>query len=88
MDDNEAIWKMNELARALHLIERHLGSFQGIISTIEESGMPPVQQWNVLHPLAQALKITIRKDPERVTDYEQLTMKAVSYTHLTLPTKA
>ena len=77
MDDNEAIWRMNEFAKALHRIESQLEEFKEIIRTLEGSGMPPVQQWKVLHPLTQALKITIRKDPERVTDYEQLTMKEI-----------
>ena len=77
MDDNEAIWRMNEFARALHRIERDLETFQEIIRTIEGSGMLPEQQWKVIHPLTQALKITIRKEPERVTHYEQLTMKEI-----------
>ena len=77
MDDNEAIWRMNEFAKALHRIESQLEEFKEIIRTLEGSGMPTVQQWKVLHPLTQTLKITIRKDPERVTDYEQLTMKEI-----------
>ena len=77
MDDNEAVWKMNEFARALHRIESNLENFKEIIPILEESGMPPVQQWNVILPLSQAMKITIRKEAERITDYEQLTMKEI-----------
>lgn len=68
---------MNEFAKALHRIEGHLGTLKEIISQIEDSGMPPVQQWNVLLPLSQAMRITIRKEPEKITDYDQLTMKEI-----------
>ena len=77
MDDNEAIWKMNEFAKVLHRIERHLEDFKELIPILEKSGMPPVQQWNVILPLSQAMKITIRKEAERITEYEQLTMKEI-----------
>ena len=77
MDDNEAIWRMNEFAKAIYYIEDNLGGIKDLIGHIEKSGFPPTQQWDILHPFSQALRITIRKDPERVTDYEQLTMKEI-----------
>ena len=77
MDDNEAIWRMNEFAKAIYYIEDNLGGIKDLIGHIEKSGFPPTQQWDILRPFSQALRITIRKDPERVTDYEQLTMKEI-----------
>ena len=77
MDDNEAIWRMNEFAKAIYYIEDNLAGIKRLIDNIERSGLPPTQQWEVIHSFSQALKIAIRKNPERVINYEQLTMKEI-----------
>ena len=77
MRPDEAIWKMNEFAKAIRAIEEQLQRTIGIIHTLEGIKIDPVQQWKIIHPLSKSLKITIRKSPQRITNYSQLTMKEI-----------
>ena len=77
MDDNEAIWRMNEFAKAIYFIEDNLAGIKELIANIENSPLSPTHQWDVLHAYSHALNITIRKKPERVTSYDELTMKEI-----------
>ena len=75
MDENT--WRLHEFARALVYIEKNIGTIQSLVDQVENSGMTPEAQWNVLHPIAQSMRITIRKPPEAITDLENLTMKEI-----------
>ena len=77
MRPDEAIWKMNEFAKAIRVIEEQLQSTIEIIHTLGGTKIDPVQQWKIIHPLSKSLKITIRKSPQRITNYSQLTMKEI-----------
>ena len=77
ISEEEAIWRLNEFAKAIHFIESQIEGVKGAVRMVEQTDLSVVRQWSIVHDYAKALKITIRKRPEKVTSYEQLTLKEI-----------
>ena len=65
-------WKLHEVTRTFARLENDLHKYAAIIQQLMVQDIPISNKWQAINPLLQNMNISIRKNPERITDEDLL----------------